>query len=302
MLKLFRELLYRLPVSLQIKLKKRVSLLYHDAGIGDTLLVAAVAREIKQKYGNDIRITVNCEKQNLLNKNRYIDTLSNRYSGIDLNYHYGKLRSTDFFDTSLIDIMCKKVGINNPVKTVDLFLTENEIKNAKKTLENISSNIVTIQTTSGSFDAGRKLWPKDYWEHLVKKLNELDFTVIQLGGNSDVPIDGAIHFQNKKTIREAAAIIKESDIHIGIVSSLMHVSEAVKTKAIILFGGFERYSAHQYSSVVPIESHIECSPCGKINTHMTPCPYNNKCMKNIKPDDVILKVQEIIKVYGDINA
>jgi len=42
------KIFYSLPVSWRIRLKKKVAILYDQAGYGDTLLVGAVAREIKK--------------------------------------------------------------------------------------------------------------------------------------------------------------------------------------------------------------------------------------------------------------
>lgn len=302
MINLLRKLIYQLPISIRIPLLKKVSLLYHDAGLGDTLLVAAVAREIKHHYGENINITVNCEKSDLLNNNKYIDTISNRYDGIDLNYHFGKARSTKHFDTNLIEIMCSKVGIKNPAHTVDLFLSDEELKNAKNELEQYSHPIVTIQTTSGNFDANRKHWPEHSWTDLVKLLNEASVTVIQLGSTSDKPINGTINLINKKSIRESAAIISNANLHIGIVSSLMHVAEAVSTPAIILFGGFEKYAAHDYKNIIPIESKTDCSPCGLINTNINPCPFGKKCMISISAQDVYAKVKQQLHLKEFNNA
>ncbi len=296
MLKFLRKLLYSLPVKIRIPLLKKVSLLYYDAGLGDTLLVAAVAREIKKKYGEKIKITVNCAKQDLLKNNPYINNISNRYDGIDLNYHYGKHRSTNHFDTNLIDIMCNKVGITKPEHSVDLFLSDEEISNAKSILADVNLPFITLQTTSGFFDAGRKLWPDEYWKKLIDHLKNENITIVQLGGKEDIPIDGTINLINKLSIRESAAIISLAELHIGIVSSLMHIAEAVNTKAIILFGGFERYGAHDYNHITPIESNIDCSPCGLINTKMTPCTNDMKCMREISPEIVIRKIRSIINM------
>lgn len=297
---ILRKIIYSLPVYIRIPLLKKVSLLYYNSGLGDSLLVAAVAREVKKKYGNKIEVTVNCVPKELLRNNPYIDQMSNRYDGIDLNYHFGKLRSTQHFNTNLLDIMCSKIGIKKPTHTVDLFLNNEELKGAEEAVKHLKHPLITIQTTSGNFDAQRKWWPQKYWEELVNKLKHMGATVIQLGSREDIILPGVINFVDKLSIRESAAIISLSNLHIGIVSSLMHIAEAVETKSIILFGGFERYAAHDYKYIIPIESNIECSPCGIINTNMEPCPINNKCMNEIKPATVFQLVYE--QLEGNSNG
>jgi ADP-heptose:LPS heptosyltransferase len=287
----------------QIRLRQRVSLLYHNAGYGDTLLVGAVAREIKKAYG-PVKITVNGIKEELLRSNPSIDATGQRFDGIDLNYHYGKPRhSGEGFTENLLDIMCARVGIKNPVHTVDFFFNQNELIYADEVLKNCCRPIITIQTASGPLGNGRKSWPVHHWKLLVGRLRESGCTVIHLGGNHDIPLPETVDRLGKQDIRRSIAILKCADVHIGVVSSLMHAAEAVKTPAVILFGGFERYSAHGYASIHPIESAIDCSPCAQPNTVMDVCPKNNRCMEEILPGTVFDKVRDILMAKGyDIRA
>lgn len=295
MYSLIRKLFYLLPLCIQIRIKKDISLLYYDAGIGDSFLVGAVAREIKNKYGNKIKITVNCVKSEVLENNPYIDSISNKYNGIDLNYHYGKISLKHKFDKNILDIMCKKVGISISSHTVEFFPTEAEVKSVSVLIKEYKKPIITIQTTPGEFDNGRKIWPNSNWIELVKSLLNKEYTIVQLGNHNEIFISGSKNLLGKLSIRDSIALIQQADLHIGVVSSLMHGAEAVGTKAVILFGGFERYLAHQYSNIVPIESNITCSPCGLVNSVISPCPNNNECLRQITPGIVLDKVYSVLK-------
>ena len=258
------------------------------AGFGDTLLVAAVARELKKKYGK-IEITINRTRSELLDNNPNVDRVGKRYSGIDLNYHYGKYNIENNDGNTLIQVMCKKVSIDNPENLVDIFLTKDEIKYADMHTAKIKKPIITIHTTSNNFDNSRKFWPITYWERIVYMLRN-DYTFIQLGNSNEIPIYGSINFLGKQNIRLSIALIKKAKFHLGIVSSLMHGAAAVGTPAIILFGGFERFALHQYKNILPIETYTECSPCIKANKKMPKCPFQNRCMFDITPEMVIDKM------------
>ena len=294
MKKTLSKLFHRLPVPWQIHLNRKVSLLYDEAGYGDTLMVGAVAREIKKKYGN-VHITVNRVKEELLENNPNIDTTGQRYDGINLNYHYRVKNDTasNQFIKNLLDVMCEKVGIHNPSHSVNIFLTDNENDYAQKQIENLETPVITIHTTPDSFDNGRKLWPVEYWEKLVGLLQNKNCSVIQLGGFGELHIKGAVDLTGKQDIRHSMALIKAANLHIGVVSSLMHGAAATGTEAIILFGGFERYSLHGYKNIHPIESSIECSPCIQAHTKIEKCPINNKCMHEITPEIVFNKAVEV---------
>ncbi len=293
MKKILSKIFYHLPVPWQIRIRKKVSLLYNMAGYGDTFMVGAVAREIKKKYGN-ILITVNGTREEVLKNNPNIDKTGQRYNGIDLNYHYGLYNAGLYFENNLIEVMCKKVGIKEPAHSVDIFLTKDEESYACVQIGNLKKPVITIQIASNSFDNRRKSWPVDYWNKLISMLINKNCTIIQLGGLGEQHIEGTYNLINKQDIRRSIAIVKESDLHIGIVSSLMYGAAAVDTPAIIIFGGFERYATHKYKNIYPFESYIKCSPCIQINKKIDKCPFNNQCMWEITPEMVFDKAIQIL--------
>ncbi len=288
-----RKLFVRLPVGLQIRLRARVSLLYSGAGYGDTLLVAAVAREIKKAYG-PVTIVVNGAREELLRGNPYVDQIGQRYDGVDLNYHTGTPRAEKGFRRNLLDIMCAKVGIRHPEHTVDIRLDESEMMYAREAVQKLVRPIVTIHTTAGAFGAGRKHWPHEHWEQLVRMLRTDGCSVIQLGDSNEELVKGAIDRAGRQDIRRSIAILREADIHVGVVSVFMHAAEAIRRHAVILFGGFEPYSAHGYTHIHPIESEIDCAFCAEPDTVMQPCSRDNRCMREITPEAVAHEVHAVL--------
>lgn len=195
--------------------------------------------------------------------------------------------------------MCQKVGVYNPQHSVDIFLTDEERMFAQEKIKAFSHPIFTVHTTPGDFDRGRKMWPVKYWQRLVSMLTDRGYTVIQLGTVSEYHIEKTTNMLGTQDIRRSIALIQAADLHIGVVSSLMHGAAAVGTPAVILFGGFERFSIHDYSTVHPFESHIPCSPCIQANTKMEKCPLQTQCMREITPEKVYRKVLELTQKNRD---
>ena len=291
--RLLYRLFYLLPLWMRMRITGKIELLYQDAGYGDTFLVAAVCRELKKKYPY-ISVTVNRTKAEILYKNPHIDHISNRFRGIDLNYHFNGDGTSWNFKKNILDHMCEKVGIPYPEHRVDIFLSEEEMMYGLKTCSLYKQPRITIQASSSSFDSGRKAWPQRYWEQLIKKLSAMNCTIIQLGDKNDIYLSGALHYIGTQDIRRTIAIIACSNLHIGIVSSLMYGASAVHTPACILYGGFERYILHDLPGVYPIESLCECSPCITANTRIPPCPNSVICMQHITPDLVFKNVVNLI--------
>lgn len=289
MIKIFRPVFRHLPLPFQFRLINRIELLYYDAGIGDSFLVGAVAREIKKKYGPKFIIVNGCHHEIFLN-NPNVNQTGNAYRGIDLNYHRPQI-----FRGNFIRDMCRRLGINNPENKVDLFITEDEVRWAKEKAKDYSHPFITIQTEAGGFSADRKLWDVEKWIELVKMLSRR-FTLIQLGGKQDRVIPGTVPLSGVLTIRQSAALIQQAQLHIGLVSSLMHVSNAMNTKAIILFGGFEKPEYHNYHNVSAIYSPVYCAPCITFNTKIPPCPNQKICIKDITVEKVLNQVQNVLGI------
>ena len=71
--------------------------------------------------------------------------------------------------------------------------------------------------------------------------NELrqEATILQIGHPDDPPLSGVTDLRGQTTTRELASILKNSLLHIGLVSFPMHLARAVDCRAVIVFGGRE---------------------------------------------------------------
>ncbi len=283
------------PVSTTIRMRGRVELLYDQAGMGDTLMVGAVARELKSRIGN-IHVTVHRVMGDLLQGNPCVDEIGTAYRGIDLNYHQSPHIMRLNGSLTLIETMCRKAGIRSVENRLDMYLTKEERKNAYQALITFPRPVITIQTTAGAYGAARKHWPHKHWKRLASLLRRrLGATVIHLGGSDEKAIDGAVNFLGSRTIRDSVAVLEQADLHIGIVSSLMHAAHAVGTKSVILYGGFEPYGLHAYETVYPLSSSPPCAPCITVCGRAAPCPNNNVCMTTISPDIVLRTAENLLR-------
>lgn len=282
-----------IQLPLQIALTKKISLQYRDAGYGDTFIVGAVARELKKKYG-DIFITVNGTREEVLEGNPWVDATGNKRAGYDLNYHRALKKKNLNFSENLLSVLCEPLGIKNPEHRVDFFSTQQEKTFASEIVGDVNLPVITMQTSAGPYASGRKDWIEPHWETLVGLLKD-HCRMIQVGGSNDYKIrDGMVtSLIGKLSFRQAVAVVEKASVHIGVVSSLMHASAAVNTKAVILFGGFEKYGCHLYDHIVAVESDIDCAPCCVPLASISPCPMNRLCMRRILPEyvaDIGLKV------------
>jgi ADP-heptose:LPS heptosyltransferase len=109
------------------------------------------------------------------------------------------------------------------------------------------------------------------------------FDVIQIGSKADAPLNGVLDLRGKTTIREAAALLANSIIFVGLVGFLMHLARAVDCRSVIVYGGRERPWQSGYSANVNLTGDTPCSPCWRWNT----CDFDHECMKLVSADAVI---------------
>ena len=97
-----------------------------------------------------------------------------------------------------------------------------------------------------------------------------------------------------KSIRHDASLLEVSDLYIGPDSFYLHVAAAVDTPSVALLNlnshmNITRY----YEKAMPIESPVDCAPCGRISTECDHGPMGFiKCMEAISPQLVLSKVKK----------
>ena len=138
-----------------------------------------------------------------------------------------------------------------------------------------------------------KMWPKEYYIELGKKLIENNYNVVLFGGKDDKVIceeissslSESINLCNDNNILHTAADMKLCKTIICNDSGLMHAACAVKVPVIAIFGstvkefGFTPYGS---KNLILENNSLSCRPCSHIGK--SSCPKHHfKCMKEITP-------------------
>lgn len=146
-----------------------------------------------------------------------------------------------------------------------------------------------------------KRWPKEYWAELADKLiSEFGFKVVITGSSSDIGLvnsvcklmkEKAIVATAELSIKQLGAICKRLDLFITADTGPLHIASAVGSKKIIaLFGPTHPdITGPRASTAVSIlRKDVHC----KIPCYIVSCK-DNRCMKAIKPEDVLSEVKKI---------
>lgn len=264
-------------------------------GLGDALLVTPALRTMKREH-KEIKITVFCDPihEPILRNNPNIDRLKLSGSGVGkkelrrliremddvYKTEYAKHKPSINNSAHATSLIGKMLGVNVTNCKLQLFFERDEEVKAINFLSLFKFPvIICVNSTNKNKD-----WPISKWRELVSKINGVDF--IQIGKKNDTKIEGCIDMRGKTSLREAFSIVKYSKLIVAVDSVWNHVSNAVDTKGIILWGPGNPV-VWGYASNINIYKCMQCSPC--IDTNIDSC-HKNDCMDSIEVIDIINEI------------
>ena len=181
----------------------------------------------------------------------------------------------------------------------ELWINKDDETKIKSLISDIDAKKIIIQACSRMPE---KNWLEDYWLEVIKYIsNELKAQVLYVGGAKDTeyynnlstklgdvkvpPID----LCGKLKITETMALVKNSELVIGIDSGIIHIAAAADTPSILLHGptSLKRWSPRSEKCTI-ISKNFDCSPCllqaGAKELCKNKIP---ECMKALEPNLVI---------------
>lgn len=184
---------------------------------------------------------------------------------------------------------------------IELFPSEFEVKKVDELLKKAKKDIVVIAPGSKWFT---KKWPLEYFQELVKKLEEDGkVTVVIVGGKEERLLNlqlssGSIDLRGMTTLLELAEVIRRAKVVVTNDSSPIHIASAFpNVKILAIFGptvkelGFFPWSKN--SEVLQVED-LSCRPCSLHGGNS--CPKNHfKCMLDIKPEMVLNRIKSSLE-------
>lgn len=150
---------------------------------------------------------------------------------------------------------------------------------------------IIIGMNPGAAYGSAKCWLPERFVALSKRLLEnRNIKIVYFGDPAGASLvndickqlpEGVINLAGRTTIREAAALIDKCSIFLTNDSGPMHISAALGTPLVALFGSTSDVKTGPYGSGKVIHKHVECSPCYK-----RVCPIDFRCMKQISVEEV----------------
>ncbi|MBI4527649.1 MAG: glycosyltransferase family 9 protein [Deltaproteobacteria bacterium] len=184
-------------------------------------------------------------------------------------------------------------------------LTIEEEKSVRGLLRGVNAPFAAIFV--GSSWKSKQWFPGQTAKTAALLHDRFGLDIVLLGGEGDVSFAGEVagfvsaglrNLVGRTSLREAIGVLRRAELAVGPDTGLMHLSAAVGTPVVSLWGATSPvrtgpYGNEQYA----IRGKADCSPC-----YLRDCPIGRICMQSIGIDEVATKVEKILfqktRVYG----
>lgn len=201
--------------------------------------------------------------------------------------------------------MVEGLGLTTGEENLELTLSEESLQWAEDFVQGLKDKggAKIVGLNPGASYGPAKKWPAEKFTALAKQFSENpDTFILVFGTDDDKAVAHQIHNSvksdqkvvdlcGKTTLSQAMALISKCNVFVTNDSGLMHVSAALKTPTIAIFGSTNHVTTGPYSENASIvRSEMECSPC--LKTH---CPKKHfQCMENVTVQDVFHATQQYL--------
>ncbi len=152
-----------------------------------------------------------------------------------------------------------------------------------------------------------KRWPEYHFTVLCRMILDSGAIPVLIGGTSDIKIcaaiqesePGVINLCSENELFKISSILAQCKAAVTCDSGLMHLSCAVKTPVLVIFGSTVQefgFTPYKNKSIVIENDSLSCRPCSHIGKSY--CPQKHfKCLTDIQPADVFESLSRL--VYED---
>lgn len=146
-----------------------------------------------------------------------------------------------------------------------------------------------------------KHWLEDRWAELARLLSSEQgiSTTLLVGADGDVAAAGrieslsgglALNIAGRTTLKEAAAVIRDASVLVGVDTGLTHMGIALGVPVVAVFGATLPYTDTASENATVLYKKMQCSPCNKRPT----CEGSTVCMEAVTARDVMEAVAEVL--------
>ncbi len=268
-------------------------ILYNDWGIGDEILLSAVAREVVRAWPGTrlwIRSRFGFRFPSFVRQ----DPPPKEARRVEAIYQNATLYGPEAhspFPGHLVQQMLDKFFLES-----GLLVEAKDFRPALMVSETKRSPRTVVLHSRPNPRLPSKDWGIPRWERLADLLHASDIKTLQVGA-SDEPLLPHAEDLRGAPLNEVPEILARATATVCLVGFLMHAAAATRTPAVVIYGGREHPAIDGYPDHVHLSSGP--LPCrGRWGCHLGPevsCPHGMRCMEQLTPE---LIAGEVLRIMG----
>lgn len=274
----------------EMALKNGVVSFSRGGGLGDVLMCTPFLREFKKRCPS-VHVRLFTKFGSLVEGLPFIDHVSDvAHEPKDvIPLLYENDRPTN---RHLASLFAERMGFQVQDLTPSCWIDPIVLETVSEKVAFLRRPLVVVQRQASDWTPNKK-WPSQSWDELLFKLTEMAF-VVEIGAQAlgSESYRNYLDMRGKTSLQEMAAFIKLADVFVGPDSGPAHIAAAVKTRAVVIAGGYIHPECITYKTTTVLSSMLPCLSCWL----QTPCPKNLMCLGMITPDTV---VEEVGKTLPD---
>jgi len=265
--------------------------LYNNWGMGDELLLSAVAREVKREFP-DKRVWVRSRFGFKFPKFCEPFPPPSTAAVVETTYQNTVVFGPQYnspFPGHLVEQMLAKLSIDTGIDVVAKDVRP-EVRTGSSAVLRDHNKVVLHSGPNQRFPT--KDWGLSKWERLCKLLDKQGKKLVQVGAQNE-PLLPHVEDLRARPVCEVTDVVAGVGLVICPVGFLMHVAAATHTPAIVIYGGREHPEIAGYPGHFHLCSdNLACR--GRWGCYIPPdrpCPHQMRCMEDITPEMVSDLVQ-----------
>jgi ADP-heptose:LPS heptosyltransferase len=270
--------------------RARLLLTSHGGGIGDELMCTPTFREIR-RLNPTCHITFLSRYPEIFRSNPHLDAVERFSLKAAAKATYLQYNLVVPPPRPLVTLMGECVGLSLGQSRLEPPVVEPSAE-MRARFASIAEPRILIQPQASAWTPNKQ-WPVELWRKLIEMLVE-QYNVIEAGTQSlfaDAGLGPRFHsVAGATSMTDFAWMISQATAFVGPPSGGMHLANAYEIPSVIIFGGYEAPDGYDYPWVKRFFTPVECAPCWLT----TPCPYELKCLRAIRPDEVFQAVVKAV--------
>lgn len=114
-----------------------------------------------------------------------------------------------------------------------LFLETKEIEE-----QSWAKGWIAVQSSSTTYWTVNKSWVPGRMQVVVDELLRRGYSMVHLGSAQDEALEGVKDMRGKTTLREAASILANVRLFIGLEGGIVHLARSVNTRSVVIYTGY----------------------------------------------------------------